>query len=142
MNQAKKKCPGAAATVQSTSNSTHDNNNILNQGCKEDKSLGQKVLECYNEIEPMIYMAERLLLNLERQYFWLSDDGLQGDVEAQKHLIREYEFIQVQVSAISQILFDIRVKCEFVGGAEDESIIAAHIKREEEMRSWLSHKVA
>lgn len=135
----KKECPGAAATVQSTNNLVHNQDSTAGEDCKEVRPLNDKVRECFDGIEGSIYYAERLLRAFEEQYFGESVEAFDQDSITQKNFVWSYGFMQAQIWAISNLLFEIRLKCEFVSGDENDPIISAHIRNENQMRSWLGH---
>lgn len=102
------------------------------------KDIREKALECFNDIEPQIYFAERLMQGFKDRYFGMSEEAFQSDETAKTDFVYDHEYIAAQIQAISDMLFNIRLKCEFVCGDKNDPIIAAHIRNEGEMRSWLN----
>ncbi|MVB12350.1 hypothetical protein CAFE_30840 [Caprobacter fermentans] len=101
------------------------------------KSVEEKAYECFNDIEGQIYFADRLMQGFKEQYFDTSEEAFQSNESAKADFVYNHEYMAAQVQAISDMLFDIRLKCEFVAGNRDDPIIAAHIRNEDQMRSWL-----
>lgn len=101
------------------------------------KRIKEKVWECFNDIDAQIYFAERLMQGFKEQYFGTDEETFQSNETAKTDFVYNHEYMAAQVQAISDMLFDIRLKCEFVAGDRDDPIIAAHIRNEDQMRSWL-----
>ncbi|MCI1966320.1 MAG: hypothetical protein LKJ17_09370 [Oscillospiraceae bacterium] len=104
---------------------------------KQTKSPEEKAWECFNNIEGQIYFAERLMQGFKEQYFGTDEESFQSSETAKRNFIYDHEYMAAQVQAISDMLFNIRLKCEFVCGVKSDPIISAHIRYEDEMRSWL-----
>lgn len=102
------------------------------------KSVEEKAYKCFNDIEGQIYFADRLMQGFKEQYFDTSEEAFQSDETAKTDFVYNHEYIAAQIQAISDMLFNIRLKCEFVCGDKNDPIIAAHIRNEGEMRSWLN----
>jgi hypothetical protein len=65
-------------------------------------------------------------------------ENLENDENAKHDLIYNYEFMQTQLSAISNTIFQARLMTEFINGNPNNNvIIAAHIRNEDQIRSWL-----
>ena len=96
-----------------------------------------KIWDCFNDIDGRIYFAERLLQSFQEQFFGTSEEAFQASKDAQNKFVWSHEFMCAQIWAISNILFDIRLKCEFADGLRESSIVKAHIEIEDHMRDWL-----
>lgn len=137
MSTNKKKSAQTAATVQSAKFFQQDQDTTTEGKVQEGKSIDEKTLECFNAIEPQIYFAERLVQSFREQYFGMSVEAFEENETTKSNFVWSFEYMQAQLWALSNVLFDIRLKCEFIGGNKDDGIIAAHIRNEDEMRSWL-----
>ncbi|EJF39217.1 hypothetical protein HMPREF1141_0549 [Clostridium sp. MSTE9] len=137
MSKGKKKSAPTAATVQSANLIQQNQNNTTEEEAQEVKCVQDKIWNCFNDIVPNIYMAERLLQSFREQYFSMSVEAFEENETTKRNFVWSFEYMQAQLWSLGNILFDIRLKCEFVDGNKDERIIAAHIRNEDEMRSWL-----
>ncbi|WP_101698664.1 hypothetical protein [Clostridium minihomine] len=100
-------------------------------------NFSNDVWSCFNWIDPMIYNAERLLQGFNEHHFDKRPELFERDAQAKIDFIYNYEYMQVQLLTISDLLFEIRLKCEFLSGRKDNPIIAARIRNEAEIQSWL-----
>ncbi|MFV0497240.1 MAG: hypothetical protein ACK5L0_03590 [Candidatus Fimivivens sp.] len=137
MSQTKEKSPCTAATVTEASETYQVQDSTALPGCKEKKAVDTKALEVISSIDGRIYFAERLLTAVLEQYFDSRAEVFRKDSHAQDIFVWNYEYMQAQIWAVSDLLFNIRLNCEFFGGTENDPIIAAHIREQDKMRSWL-----
>lgn len=92
------------------------------------------------DIDPVIYYAERMLQSFRENYFGTSEDYFDKDEDAKTKFVYSYQEMDAQLFAISELLFNARLKIDFAQGIESD-IVKAHIRNEAEMQRGLMQKL-
>lgn len=86
------------------------------------------------DIYPTIYFVDRLVQGLKDNFFDVSGDSFYRNSDKRQALACDYEYIQAQLFAISELTFNMRLQSEFALNSESDAA-KKHIKLEKEMWS-------
>lgn len=100
------------------------------------KSITERSSNALDDIYPSLYYAERMSTYFQEEFFGMDPEAFDRDEKAQKDFIYNYEKMGAQLYAISEMLFDMRLKAEF-GLGLDTPITQAHIRNELEMQTGI-----
>ncbi|MCI1982568.1 MAG: hypothetical protein LKJ45_05310 [Oscillospiraceae bacterium] len=89
-----------------------------------------------DDIYPKLYYAERMVRYFKENYFPQDSESFGQDKKAKEEFVYDYEQMEAQLYAISELLFDVRVQAEFALGVKSVAV-EAHIRNEAEMEAQL-----